>query len=239
MTSATLLTPATSSRPGGDRPGKTTRAAERAYIRVLVVLDTAVLAVAILVGYLAPVRRRGADRVRDPVRRGRPGAAAGLARLAQGDAVLRRPGARLRRGRVPPGQRGEHAAGRRYRHRRVHRRRRRLPGFPGHLLRRRHRRPGGGAVRGPQAAAPGPRPGRRLVAQGARGGRHGTRAGAGAHAAPGAVRGLPGGRRVHPGRAARPGAAAAGRRAGGRLLPGHPGGGHRDRRRHGGGHRLR
>lgn len=53
MTSATLLTPATSSRPGGERPGKTTRAAERAYIRVLVVLDTAVLAVAILVGYLA------------------------------------------------------------------------------------------------------------------------------------------------------------------------------------------
>ncbi|MEU4791145.1 sugar transferase [Micromonospora tulbaghiae] len=53
MTSATLLTPATSSRPGDERPGKTTRAAERAYIRVLVVLDTAVLAVAILVGYLA------------------------------------------------------------------------------------------------------------------------------------------------------------------------------------------
>ncbi|GHJ51943.1 polyprenyl glycosylphosphotransferase [Nonomuraea sp. TT08I-71] len=54
MTSATLLTPAsTSSRPGGDRPGPATRAAERAYIRLLVVLDTAVLAVAILIGYVA------------------------------------------------------------------------------------------------------------------------------------------------------------------------------------------
>ncbi|MFU8851983.1 sugar transferase [Micromonospora sp. SL1-18] len=54
MTSATLLTPAsTATRPGGDRSGPTTRAAERAYVRVLVVLDTAVLAVAILVGYVA------------------------------------------------------------------------------------------------------------------------------------------------------------------------------------------
>lgn len=59
MTSATLMTPTrTSSRPGDDRAGPT-RAAERAYIRVLVVLDTAVLAVAILVGYVA---RFGDDR---------------------------------------------------------------------------------------------------------------------------------------------------------------------------------
>ena len=47
------VTPAnTATRPGGDRSGPT-RAAERAYIRVLVVLDTAVLAVAILIGYVA------------------------------------------------------------------------------------------------------------------------------------------------------------------------------------------
>ncbi len=52
MTSATLLTPArTAPGPGHRRPGPATRAAERAYVRVLAVLDTAVLAVAILIGY--------------------------------------------------------------------------------------------------------------------------------------------------------------------------------------------
>ncbi|MEH0971001.1 sugar transferase [Micromonospora sp. CPCC 205546] len=53
MTSATLLTPAsTSSKPEKPRPGPA-RARERAYIRSLVVLDTTVLTVAVLVGYVA------------------------------------------------------------------------------------------------------------------------------------------------------------------------------------------
>ncbi|MFF5072493.1 sugar transferase [Micromonospora olivasterospora] len=54
MTSATLLTPAsTPPRPGVDRPRPLARVDERAYVRMLVVLDTAVLAVAVLVGYVA------------------------------------------------------------------------------------------------------------------------------------------------------------------------------------------
>ena len=81
--------------------------------------------------------------------------------------------------------------------------------------------------------------GRRLVPPGAGRRRHRARAGAGAHAAPGAVRRVPGGRGVHPRRAARAGAAAARRRAGGRLVPGHPRGGRRHRGGHRGGHRLR
>ncbi|MEH1101847.1 sugar transferase [Micromonospora sp. CPCC 205561] len=53
MTSATLLTPAsTSSRPDEARSGPA-RARERAYVRSLVVLDTTVLTVAVLVGYVA------------------------------------------------------------------------------------------------------------------------------------------------------------------------------------------
>ncbi|MEV4465367.1 sugar transferase [Micromonospora echinofusca] len=53
MTSATLLTPAsTSSRPDEPRPGPA-RTRERAYVRSLVVLDTTVLTVAVLVGYVA------------------------------------------------------------------------------------------------------------------------------------------------------------------------------------------
>ena len=48
-----------------------------------------------------------------------------------------------------------------------------------------------------------------------------------APAAPGVVRRLPGGRRLHPRRADRPGAAAPRRRAGGRLVPQHPRGGRR------------
>ncbi|MCW3841971.1 sugar transferase [Micromonospora yasonensis] len=51
MTSATLLTPARPAAGPGDRhPGPAARAAE--YVRVLAVLDTAVLAVAILAGYV-------------------------------------------------------------------------------------------------------------------------------------------------------------------------------------------
>ena len=60
-----------------------------------------------------PVRRRGAERLEDPVRPGGPRPGAGLAGLAQGAALLRRPGARLRRRRVPAGQLGQPAAGRR------------------------------------------------------------------------------------------------------------------------------
>ncbi|WP_433387215.1 sugar transferase [Micromonospora sp. KLBMP9576] len=53
MSSATLLTPArTSSRPDGPRPGPV-RTSERSYVRSLVVLDTTVLVVAVLVGYVA------------------------------------------------------------------------------------------------------------------------------------------------------------------------------------------
>ncbi|MEU8297911.1 sugar transferase [Micromonospora sp. NPDC048909] len=54
MTSATLLTPArTPSKLDGIPSGLVARADERAYVRVLVVLDTTVLTVALLVGYLA------------------------------------------------------------------------------------------------------------------------------------------------------------------------------------------
>ncbi|MER7890714.1 sugar transferase [Micromonospora sp. NPDC094482] len=54
MTSATLLTPArTPSKLDGTPSGLVARADERAYVRVLVVLDTTVLTVALLVGYLA------------------------------------------------------------------------------------------------------------------------------------------------------------------------------------------
>ncbi|MFC4019403.1 sugar transferase [Micromonospora sp. GCM10011542] len=53
MTAATLLTPASpSSRPDGRPAGLLARADERAYVRVLVVLDTAILTVALLVGYV-------------------------------------------------------------------------------------------------------------------------------------------------------------------------------------------
>ena len=52
-------------------------------------------------------------------------------------------------------------------------------------------------------------PGRGLVPSGPGRRGHRTRAGVGAHPAPGAVRRLSRGRRLHPGRAARPGAAAA------------------------------
>nr|WP_320067688.1 sugar transferase [Micromonospora sp. RTGN7] len=49
-----MLTPTrTPRRPGTDRAGLVARADQRAYIRLLVVLDTAVLALAVLVGYLA------------------------------------------------------------------------------------------------------------------------------------------------------------------------------------------
>ncbi|MGW5668612.1 sugar transferase [Micromonospora sp. NPDC003776] len=62
MTSATLLTPARAAAgPGDRRIGPATRAAERAYVRVLVVLDTAVLAVAILVGYVGRFGERQAS----------------------------------------------------------------------------------------------------------------------------------------------------------------------------------
>ncbi|PWU55705.1 polyprenyl glycosylphosphotransferase [Micromonospora sp. S4605] len=54
MTSATLLTPArTSARPDGSPSGLVARADERAYVRVLVVLDASILTVAVLIGYVA------------------------------------------------------------------------------------------------------------------------------------------------------------------------------------------
>lgn len=54
MTSATLMTPArTPARPDGPPSGLVARADERAYVRVLVVLDTSILTVAVLVGYVA------------------------------------------------------------------------------------------------------------------------------------------------------------------------------------------
>lgn len=54
MTSATLLTPVgTPQRAGAVRRAPAARADERAYVRGLVVLDTAVLAVAVLIGYVA------------------------------------------------------------------------------------------------------------------------------------------------------------------------------------------
>lgn len=61
MTSATLLTPARVAAGSRDRrPGPATRAGEREYVRVLAVLDTAVLAVAILVGYVGRFGERQA-----------------------------------------------------------------------------------------------------------------------------------------------------------------------------------
>ncbi|MFC8617028.1 sugar transferase [Micromonospora purpureochromogenes] len=60
MTSATLSTPARIPRaPAGPPTGPVARADQRAYVRILVVLDTAVLALAVLVGYAA----RFGDRV--------------------------------------------------------------------------------------------------------------------------------------------------------------------------------
>ncbi|NYF54867.1 sugar transferase [Micromonospora purpureochromogenes] len=60
MTSATLSTPARIPRaPAGPPTGPVARADQRAYVRILVVLDTAVLSLAVLVGYAA----RFGDRV--------------------------------------------------------------------------------------------------------------------------------------------------------------------------------
>ncbi|WP_430497454.1 sugar transferase [Micromonospora trifolii] len=53
MSVATLLTPATSAEPSGRRAGLVARADERSYVRVLVVLDTTVLIIALLIGYVA------------------------------------------------------------------------------------------------------------------------------------------------------------------------------------------
>ncbi|MEV4120672.1 sugar transferase [Micromonospora sp. NPDC049645] len=53
MTVTTLLTPATSAEPDGLRAGLVARADERSYIRVLVVLDTTILIIALLIGYVA------------------------------------------------------------------------------------------------------------------------------------------------------------------------------------------
>lgn len=54
MTSATLLTPARApTAPDGSPSGLVARADERAYVRVLVVLDASVLTVAVLIGYVA------------------------------------------------------------------------------------------------------------------------------------------------------------------------------------------
>ncbi|MGC4760761.1 sugar transferase [Micromonospora trifolii] len=53
MSVATLLTPATSAEPGGRRAGLVARADERSYVRVLVVLDTTILIIALLIGYVA------------------------------------------------------------------------------------------------------------------------------------------------------------------------------------------
>lgn len=53
MTAATLLTPAsTSATPQGPPNGLVARADERSYVRVLVVLDTTILIIALLVGYV-------------------------------------------------------------------------------------------------------------------------------------------------------------------------------------------
>ncbi|MBB5477186.1 sugar transferase [Micromonospora parathelypteridis] len=52
MTAATLLTPATSAEPKGRRVGLVARSDERSYVRVLVVLDTTVLIIALLIGYV-------------------------------------------------------------------------------------------------------------------------------------------------------------------------------------------
>jgi exopolysaccharide biosynthesis polyprenyl glycosylphosphotransferase len=53
VSAATLLTPATSAEPDGRPAGLLARADERSYIRVLVVLDTAILIIALLIGYVA------------------------------------------------------------------------------------------------------------------------------------------------------------------------------------------
>ncbi|WP_372471434.1 sugar transferase [Micromonospora trifolii] len=53
MSVATLLTPATSAEPDGRRAGLVARADERSYVRVLVVLDTTILIIALLIGYVA------------------------------------------------------------------------------------------------------------------------------------------------------------------------------------------
>ncbi|WFF01106.1 sugar transferase [Micromonospora sp. WMMD964] len=53
MSTATLLTPATSAEPDGRPAGLVARADERSYVRVLVVLDTTILIIALLIGYAA------------------------------------------------------------------------------------------------------------------------------------------------------------------------------------------
>ncbi|MFI6782919.1 sugar transferase [Micromonospora sp. NPDC050276] len=53
MSAATLLTPAVSAEPDGRPAGLVARADERAYTRVLVVLDTTIIIIALLIGYVA------------------------------------------------------------------------------------------------------------------------------------------------------------------------------------------
>ncbi|WFE52129.1 sugar transferase [Micromonospora sp. WMMD1155] len=53
MSAATLLTPATAAEPDGRPAGLVARADERSYVRVLVVLDTTILIIALLIGYAA------------------------------------------------------------------------------------------------------------------------------------------------------------------------------------------
>ena len=225
MTSGTMLTPATVSATAG-RSRVTMRMSQRPYVRAVVLLDAAVIALAVGGGYLA---RFGGDERAPAAPRSRtswsrpPLVLTWLVSLkvlrCYDDRVLGYGADEYRRV-----SGGELAARRRHRHRRLHRRRRRLPGLPRHLLRARHRRPGRSPASPPASGCTGPADrgagwSRRVLVVG----RHRARAGAGAHAAPGAVRRLPGGRRLHPGRAARAGAAAARRRAGGRVVPRHPG----------------
>ncbi|GAB4106149.1 sugar transferase [Micromonospora taraxaci] len=52
MSAATLLTPATSAESDGRPAGLVARADERSYVRVLVVLDTTIIIIALLIGYV-------------------------------------------------------------------------------------------------------------------------------------------------------------------------------------------
>ena len=210
MSVATLLTPATSAAPDGRRAGLVARADERSYVRVLVVLDTTILIIALLIGYVA---RFGDDEPTGseiPYVLVAPGLVLAwlISLKALGcyddrvigygaDEYRRVSSASLRlAGAIAIiGYIADVGVSR---------------GFLGISF-------AVGTV-GLEVARFAARKrlhrarsrGRRLVPQGAGGRRHRPRVGVGPHAAPRAVRRLPGGGRLHPGRAARAGGAAAG-----------------------------
>ena len=206
MTSATLVTPASTRSESAPRaiPQTLVRAHQRAYIRTIFVIDTAIIAASVAAGYYLRFHsgRFG----------GEPDSPVPYAFVILGLTAVWLMSLKLHRGyddrligygaeeyrRVASATlrlAGDH------RDLRLHHRPGRCAVVPGALVRDRPRRAGGGPLRRPQVAAPGPQARRRLVAPGAGGRGHAARHRARAHAAPRAVHRLPRRGGVHPGRA--------------------------------------